>query len=220
MSRARRPTAQERFWRGAFGNDYLKRNAATAAELRARMALWRDILACVRKAPPRSVLEVGANIGNNLRALRRVTGATRFAVEPHAGARAVLLRDRVVAPGNLRDGIASAIGFPDGVADLAFTSGVLIHIHPRDLLASCREIHRVARRYVACVEYFSVEPEEIAYRGHRERLFKRDFGGFWLDHFPDLRLRGYGFVWRRATGLGNLTWWVFEKTRTAKKRRR
>ena len=202
---------QERFWRGAFGDEYLKRNAATRAELRARMALWTDILACIRGGQPRSVLEVGANVGNNLRALRRISGATRYAVEPHAGARRVLVRDRVVAPQNLRDGVASAIDFPDGAVDLAFTSGVLIHIHPRDLLASCREIHRVARRYVVCIEYFSVEPEEIAYRGHRERLFKRDFGGYWMDHFPDLKLLGYGFVWRRATGLGNLTWWVFGK---------
>jgi spore coat polysaccharide biosynthesis protein SpsF len=211
---------QERFWRGAFGNDYLKRNAATAAELRARSTLWKEILACLKKAPPRSVLEVGANVGNNLRALRRLTGATRFAVEPHAGARGVLLRDRVVAAANLRDGVATAIDFPDGAADLAFTSGVLIHVPPRDLLASCREIHRVARRYVACIEYFSVEPEEVRYRGHRARLFKRDFGGFWMDHFPDLALRGYGFAWRRATGLGNLTWGVFEKRRAKPRRRR
>ena len=43
------------------------------------------------------------------------------------------------------------------------------------------------------------------------RLFKRDFGGLWLDTCPDLRVVAYGFAWKRLTGLDNLTWWLFEK---------
>ena len=42
-------------------------------------------------------------------------------------------------------------------------------------------------------------------------LFKRDFGGHWMDLYPDLRLVGNGFFWRRSTGLDNITWWLFEK---------
>ena len=71
--------------------------------------------------------------------------------------------------------------------------------------------HRVARRYIVCVEYFSDQPETIPYRGHSEVLFKRDFGSLWLDCFPDLRVLDYGFFWKRLTGLDNLTWWLFEK---------
>ena len=71
--------------------------------------------------------------------------------------------------------------------------------------------YRVTRRYIVCIEYFSDKPEEIPYRGHDGVLFKRDFGGFWIDNFPDLETRDYGFVWKRVTGLDNLTWWVFEK---------
>ena len=74
-----------------------------------------------------------------------------------------------------------------------------------------REARRVARRYIVCIEYFSDKTEEITYRGHRGMLFKRDFGGFWLDNFPDLEVRDYAFAWKRATGLNNLTWWLFEK---------
>ena len=165
-----------------------------------------------RAWPPQSILEVGANIGNNLRALRQLTPAEFFAVEPNAKARARLVDDAVVAQDKVLEGIASSIALPDAAVDLAFTSGVLIHIHPDDLLASCREIHRVARSYLVCIEYFSDRAEEIAYRGHTERLFKRDFGGFWLDHFSDLRSLDYGFAWKRVTGLDNLTWWLFEKT--------
>ena len=42
-------------------------------------------------------------------------------------------------------------------------------------------------------------------RGHNDRLFKRDFGGFWLDMFPKLRVTAYGFAWKRVTGLDTLT---------------
>lgn len=204
-------TEQLKFWRGDFGDAYADRNAPEVDLLRARVALWASILKSLAGAPPESILEVGANVGNNLRALRQLTGAELHALEPNDKARQVLVDDGVVAADNARGGFASAIDLPDGAVDLAFTSGVLIHIHPDDLAPSCREIHRVARRYIACIEYFSDKPEEIPYRGHAERLFKRDFGGFWLDTFPDLRVVDYGFAWKRLTGLDNLTWWLFEK---------
>jgi spore coat polysaccharide biosynthesis protein SpsF len=203
-------TAQAAFWRGPFGDAYTERNAPEAAQLRARVALWASILAHM-PTPPASILEVGANAGTNLRALRCLSDAAFFAVEPNAKARQVLLEDGVVPAANLCDGLAAAIDLPDAAVDLAFTSGVLIHIHPDDLPSSCRDIHRVSRRYIACIEYFADRPEEVAYRGHADRLFKRDFGAFWLDSFPDLRPLGCGFAWRRLTGLDNLTWWLFEK---------
>ena len=211
MSKTKHANEQVDFWRGEFGDSYIKRNSATAADLRQRTTLWAPILACMAGAPPASILEVGANIGGNLRALRALTGAEFFAVEPNAKARDKLIHDGVLAAANVHDGVAAVIDLPAGAVDMAFTCGVLIHIHPNDLAASCREIHRVARRYVVCIEYYSDRPEEILYRGHASRLFRRDFGGFWLDGFADLRLLGYGFSWKRAGGPDNLTWWVFEK---------
>jgi len=43
------------------------------------------------------------------------------------------------------------------------------------------------------------------------KLFKRDFGGFWWDVFPELTFVDGGFFWKRATGLDDLTWWLFAK---------
>jgi spore coat polysaccharide biosynthesis protein SpsF len=208
---ATQDTEQLKFWRGDFGNAYTDRNAGEAAQLRARVALWAPIMASLVGAPPRSILEIGANIGNNLRALRQLTDAEFFALEPNAKARGILVDDGVVPAPNVRDGIAAAIDLANDAVDMAFTSGVLIHIHPNDLEASCREIHRVARRHIVCIEYFADKPEEIAYRGHADRLFKRDFGGYWLDLFPEMETVSYGFAWKRLTGLDNLTWWVFRK---------
>src|SRR5262245_5030061 len=128
-------------------------------------------------------------------------------------ARGLLVQDGVVAVDDVRGGVASAIDLPDSVADLVFTSSVLIHIHQDHLLSSCSEIHRCASRWIGCIEYFSDKPEMIPYRGQDDQLFKCDLGGFWLDNFPDLRIIAYDFSWKRVTGLDNLTWWLFEKCR-------
>jgi spore coat polysaccharide biosynthesis protein SpsF len=204
-------TPQLEMWRGAFGDAYTDRNLASPETMGARIAIWSEILGHTIAAPPRSMLEVGANLGINLRALRAISAAHLYAVEPNDKARERLVRDGVVEPQNIRAGTATAIDLPDDVADLAFTSGVLIHIHPDQLLASCQEIHRCSARWIGCIEYFSDKPEMIPYRGEVDRLFKRDFGAFWLDNFPDLRITAYGFAWKRVTGLDNLTWWLFEK---------
>lgn len=134
-----------------------------------------------------------------------------MALEPNPTARRTLTEDGVVPAADVMDGFAASIPLPEAAADLVFTCGVLIHIHPDDLQASVREIHRVATRYIVCIEYFSDKPEMIPYRGHQDRLFKRDFGGLYLDLFADLHVLDYGFAWKRATGLDNLTWWLFEK---------
>lgn len=208
----RKETPQAQFWRGDFGTDYIQRNLANARQLRSRTALWAKIVDRFVGAPPESILEVGSNIGNNLRALRTLLDAEMYALEPNGEARKILVEDGVVDAGHAMDGLATAIPLADNAVDMAFTSGVLIHIHPDDLSASMGEIYRVASRYIVCIEYFSDKPEMIPYRGHDDRLFKRDFGGFYLDLFPSMKVLDCGFAWKRLTGLDNLTWWVFEKT--------
>ena len=49
------------------------------------------------------------------------------------------------------------------------------------------------------------------YRGEEGLLFKRDFGAFWLENFPDLKPVSFGFSWKPLSGLDNMNWWVFEK---------
>jgi len=202
---------QIEFWRGEFGNHYLERNTADATNIRPRLQLWSQILSRLAGRPPESILEIGANIGINLRTLSLLTGAELWAVEPNDKARARLVEDGVVPQDRAFGGSGADVTLPDASIDLVFTSGVLIHIHPDDLLANCSQMHRVSKRYIGCVEYFSDKPVELKYREHSNKLFKRDFGGFWMDNFPDLQLIDYGFAWKRVTGLDNLTWWIFEK---------
>lgn len=209
---SKRDTYQSKLWRSNFGDSYIQRNPSSASNVQAAAMLWGQILRRVQGDRPRSILEVGANIGINLLALRGLIDAELYAVEPNATAREQLAEEGVLPSKNILDGLASSIALPDGSIDLVFTRGVLIHIHPDDLLASCREMHRVARRYLVSIEYFSANPEELTYRNQSNALFKRDFGAFWLDNFADLRVLDYGFAWQRLTGLDNLTWWMFEKS--------
>lgn len=203
--------SQIEFWRGAFGDEYAERNALDPAALRSRLAMWARVLAPLAGREPASVLEVGANIGINLAALRHLLPSTLYALEPNDKARRRLIETGIVPAERAIGGGAQAIELGDGSVDLVFTSGVLIHIAPDHLDAACAEMHRISKRYIACIEYFADQPTEVPYRGHSGKLFKRDFGALWLDRFPTLRLVDYGFFWRRVTGLDNLTWWLFEK---------
>lgn len=209
---SQRDTYQSRLWRSSFGDSYIERNPTSASNVQAAAMLWGQMLRRVQGDRPKSILEVGANIGINLFALRALTDAELYAVEPNATARERLVSEGVLPATHILDGVASSIALPDASIDLVFTRGVLIHIHPDDLLASCREMHRVARRYLVSIEYFSANPEGLTYRNQANALFKRDFGAFWLDNFRDLRVLDYGFAWQRLTGLDNLTWWMFEKS--------
>jgi spore coat polysaccharide biosynthesis protein SpsF len=172
---------------------------------------FTEIFAHMKDSPPASILEVGANIGINLRALTRLTDAQLFAVEPNARAREQLVVDKVVPGDRAFDAMATKLPLDDGAADLVFTSGVLIHVPPENLETAYGEMHRVAARYVLSLEYFSQAPVSIPYRGHEGLLFKRDFGGMWLDLFPALEPVANGFFWRRTTGLDDLNWWLFRK---------
>lgn len=190
-------------WTGDFGDNYTKRNLHP--DVRARKAMFKEVL-------PRhleSVLEVGANIGANLNAIASYKEIELYACEPNDLARKLL---NFMPEENVTADYAHKLSFPDGVADLAMTVGVLIHVPSEQLLPSMREIHRCARRYILCGEYFAPSEEVVPYRGQSEALWRRDYGGLWLDAFPDLQPVSCTFAWKRTTRLDNLTFWLFEKT--------
>jgi len=198
-------------WKGSFGDDYISRNRIGEKNLRDRTKFWAEILCSIPGANLKSILEVGANIGGNLMAMSQLTDATLYAVEPNSAAREELIKSGLMPEDRIHDGCASSIPLSDSSTDLVFTRGVLIHIEPEELLKSCSEIYRVSNRYIACVEYFSDQPETIVYRGEEGLLFKRDFGAFWLENFPNLKPVSFGFSWKPLSGLDNMNWWVFEK---------
>jgi len=42
--------------------------------------------------------------------------------------------------------------------------------------------------------------------------FKKDFGAFYLERYPNLKWIDYGFLWEQEFKIfDNLNWWLFEK---------
>lgn len=196
---------QLRTWQGPFGDDYTERNKLNEVAITRRCRAFAQVLSHI--SDPANILEVGANAGINCHALSRVSAAELHAVEPNETAFAVL---REQLGSRAHNTSAFEIPHGDSSIDLVFTSGVLIHIPPDRLRDACAEMFRVSRRYILAMEYFSKEPVEIPYRGQNGLLFKRDFGGYWLDHFS-LKFVANGFFWQRTTGLDDVHWWLFEK---------
>ena len=77
-----------------------------------------------------------------------------------------------------------------------------------------RALHAATVRYLLVAEYYNPVPVAIDYRGHSNRLFKRDFCGEIMDRHPDLRLVDYGFAYRRDPSFpqDDITWFLLEKT--------
>jgi pseudaminic acid biosynthesis-associated methylase len=193
-------TDQLELWRSDFGRDYTQRNDRAKPE---RVVAWRRILDGLA---PQRVLEVGCNVGWNLAYLGEVGVPERFGIEPQRGAvHEARSRGHDVLPGTAFD-----LPFKDGWFDLAFTSGVLIHIAPADLGTAMDEIYRVSRRWIVAIEYDDPVEQEVAYRGHAGALWKRDHGALWHARYPSL-VRLKRIPLGDADGYDDCTAHVFEK---------
>lgn len=200
-------TEQESFWAGDFGDAYIQRNSGE--ELIASNTFhFAKIFGAT--GPVESVLELGSNIGLNLRAIRRLLPSARLsAVEINASAARVL---REWGEAEVHEG--SILEFEsDERWDFVFTKGVLIHMAPERLPEVYDLIYQCSQRYICVAEYYNPSPVEIPYRGHHDRLFKRDFAGELIDRF-DLRLVDYGFAYHldSVAPQDDLTWFVLERS--------
>ena len=70
-----------------------------------------------------------------------------------------------------------------------------------------------SHRYVLVCEYYNPTPTSVPYRGHADRLFKRDFAGEMLDLYPRLSLVDYGFAYRRDPVFpqDDVSWFLMRK---------
>jgi pseudaminic acid biosynthesis-associated methylase len=200
-------TPQETLWAGEFGNDYITRNRDVAL-LDNNRALFDTILS--KTDGVSSAIEFGANIGNNLRALRDLLPACEMhSVEINKTAAA-----EIVAWGGATVEVASLMDFePTRQWDLSFTKGVLIHLPPQMLPSVYDKLVASSSRYVMVCEYYNPTPVEVSYREHEHALFKRDFAGEILDAYPEMRLVDYGFTYHRdpVHPLDDSTWFLMEK---------
>lgn len=205
---SRSPTQQEAFWKGEFGDAYVERNRSQRL-LAANVHFFSRILE--RTGGISSILELGANIGMNLRALRQLL--------PEAELAAVEINQRAAEELRAWEGqvdvhCGSILDFqPQRAYDLCLIKGVLIHIDPADLAVVYDLLVRSTRRFICLAEYYNPTPVELPYRGHSGKLFKRDFAGELLDRHPGVSLVDYGFAYHRDPLFpqDDITWFLLEK---------
>ncbi len=198
---------QENFWAGDFGNEYIGRNEG-AAIVAGNTALFANILQ--KTCGVESVIEFGANIGLNLRALKWLLPQATFAgVEINRQAATQLGQLGFVDVFH-----QSILDYPVYAKhDFVLTKTVLIHIAPEHLPAVYDKLYASSSRYICVAEYYSQDPVEITYRGHTSKLFKRDFAGDMLKRFPMLSLISYGFAYQSDPLFpqDDITWFLLEK---------
>lgn len=187
-------TKQMLHWSGSFGAEYTKRNAMTLDQME---QLWVRNYGFTRSSvnlrfldgldKSMRILEVGANIGNQLLCLRRQGFTNLYGVELQYFP---ITLARASSPDiTFFQASAFELPFTSGAFDLIFTSGLLIHIAPEDLSGVMGEIYRCTRRFIYGAEYYSDVYTPVEYRGHRALLWKGDFPGMFLTKFSALRCR-------------------------------
>lgn len=201
-------TEQENFWANEFGDEYPSRNEGEKL-VSVNIAIFSKIL---KNCPSiDSAAELGCNIGLNLIALNRINKNLNLrgyeinkkaADAAHKKDIAQIINATVVEP------LDQSKRF-----DLTFTKGVLIHINPGLLPVVYQNLYDLSNRYIMVYEYYNPTPVCIEYRGHRDKLFKRDFAGELMDKFK-LKLIDYGFNYNREKYFphDDGTWFLLEKT--------
>lgn len=187
------------FWRGDFGNEYTKRNRVDWND---RVPFWRHI---VESTNAQSFLEVGCNAGWNLQALRSLNSeAMMTGVDLNESA--LLEAQAAGFDVEMCPGYEVAARLGAGVCDLAFTCGVLIHVGPEELLQTMAAIRDASAQFVLAVEYDAPNEQEVEYRGHAGKLWKRPYGALYQS--LGLSLVEFG---TEAQGFDNCAWWLLEK---------
>jgi pseudaminic acid biosynthesis-associated methylase len=201
-------TEQETFWAGEFGTQYIERNKGDTL-LASNLDFFAKTLRGARGI--KSCIEFGANIGMNLKALNLLyPGIDAHAIEINVDAAKLL--SSVIPPSNILN--TSILDFsPARQWDLTLVKGVLIHINPEVLPEVYDKLVTSTSRYLMVAEYYNPAPVAIPYRGHSDRLFKRDFAGEIMDRHNQLQLVDYGFAYRRDPNFpqDDITWFLMEK---------
>jgi len=180
-------------WAGDFGKEYTNRNAFSFDEMEdlylklygvKRTEMNRRFLEGIDKSI--KILEVGANVGDQLNCLQVMGYKDLHGIEINKYA--LELAKKRTKDIDFVLGSALDMPFEDGEFDLVYTSGVLIHISPENIKKVLSEIHRCAKKYIWGLEYFSEKYVEVPYRDKKNLLWKGDFAKMYLNQFNDLEL--------------------------------
>ena len=200
---------QENFWSDDYAKSYMEKNSQFDLALGA--SAWNKMIGKIAGGIS-NYLECGSNIGRNVEQISRAFPHLRpsiieIAKEPYNYVTRTYKIDLST------NGTILESDLPKSHFDLVFTMGVLIHIDPDSLGENIQKMFEYSRKYILVGEYFNRTPTVIEYQGQKNKLFKRDFGKYILEHF-ECNVVDYGFLWGHIyddAGFDDVTWWLFEK---------
>lgn len=198
-------TEQEKFWLSPFGDEYTNRNL-TVNRLN---FIGKNLINNNIKI--KSAIELGANIGLNLDTVKKIYHKSKtLGVEINYNAFKILEKKHESVN-------TSILKYKTkNTFDLVILSLVLIHQNPKFLDQIYKKIYNLSKKYIYIAEYFNPTPVTVKYRGHKNKLFKRDFAKEIWNKFPKLKLINYGFHWSEdpffeKNTCDNETWFLFKK---------
>lgn len=202
-------TKQTDFWSGEFGKEYTERNFFTEQEWDqyyikqygvTKLQMNQEFIGNLPKDI--RILEVGCNIGMQLRGLQQQGFTNLYGIELQWNA---VDRSKEVVKGiNIIQGSGFDLPFKDNYFDLVVTNGVLIHISPNDYSKIMGEMYRCSKKYIWGFEYFAETTKDINYRGNQGFLWKANFPQVFKSQFPDLKeVKSKRFPYINAVESGN-----------------
>ena len=184
---------QTNTWCSGFGKDYTDRCKKTPDQYDelytslygiTRTKLNKDFIGNIDRSA--KILEVGTNVGNQLKLLSRMGFRNLYGIELQFYP--IKISQFKYYGISLLQGSAFDIPFKDNAFDIVFTTGVLIHIDPDLLPLVLKEIYRCTRRYIWGLEFYNENLLEIPYRGKNKMMWKADYVAIYQDCFPDLNM--------------------------------
>ena len=197
-------TEQEEFWATDFGDNYINRNQDYISNI----PFFSKVIS--RTSNVKSAIEFGCNIGLNLKVLNTLL--------PKCELTGVEINDsacKFLHEWGKCDVINKSIFDynENRKYDLSMIKTVLIHINPDMLNDVYKTLYDSSNRYILVHEYYNPTPVSVDYRGHSNKLFKRDFAGEMLDKYRNLKLVDYGFLYHRDNYFNqdDINWFLLEK---------
>ena len=201
-------TPEEKFWAGKFGNKYLARNYSSIY-YKSNKRLF-DV-ALKRSKNIKSCIELGAGSGQNIKYLKKKYPKVHFqAVEINKSStkqiNKILKKEDIFNESILKFNTKKKF-------DLVLTKGVLIHLNPNKLNKIYQLLFKLSKKYILISEYYNPTPVKVTYRGHKNRLYKRDFAGDLLKKFKKIKLIDYGFIYKNDPKypLDDASWFLLKK---------
>ena len=164
---------QELFWSEKYEQDYINKNSSFDEKLAIRG--WNKILTFFHQKNyiPKSILECGSNIGRNINYLNKIyPKSEKSIIEISKKAFKISCNNYDLKYSSNTSILKSNI---ESQFDLVFTMGVLIHIHPDNLLSNLKKIFDYSSEYIIIGEYFNRTQSMIRYQGEDNKLFTNNY---------------------------------------------